>query len=227
MVPGLMGGKMSSSDPDSKIDFLDSPEVIKRKIKKAFCEEGNVTDNGLLAFLNAVLIPISQLRLQRLRSQTRESTEEGSEATGSQKPFVSNDAPEGTVFTITREKGEGSSHYRTYQELEDDFAAKKIHPGDLKASVREAITNLLEPIRAAFLASEEWKKIEQLAYPDPNAKPEPKKKKKVCRILVDMIQMMLKLVSSRKRSTILPHPARERMPDRQYQTETCHYLPQK
>ncbi|THH14200.1 hypothetical protein EW146_g6115, partial [Bondarzewia mesenterica] len=40
MVPGLAGGKMSSSDPDSKIDFLDPPEVVRRKIKKAFCEEG-------------------------------------------------------------------------------------------------------------------------------------------------------------------------------------------
>jgi len=181
MVPGLMGGKMSSSDPDSKIDFLDPPEVVKRKIKKAFCEEGNVAENGLLAFLNAVLIPISQLRLQRLRGETGESIEGGNEAAGSQRPFTADDAPEGTVFTITREKGGGPSHYKTYQELEDDFAAKKIHPGDLKASIRDAINNLLEPIRAAFLANEEWQKIEQLAYPDPNAKPEPKKKKKVCR----------------------------------------------
>lgn len=181
MIPGLMGGKMSSSDPDSKIDFLDPPEVVKRKIKKAFCEEGNVTENGLLAFLNAVLIPISQLRLQRLHGETGESIEGGNEAAGSQKPFTADDAPEGTVFTITREKGGGPSHYKTYQELEDDFAAKKIHPGDLKASVRDAITSLLEPIRAAFLANEEWQKIEQLAYPDPNAKPESKKKKKVCR----------------------------------------------
>ncbi|KAL4072042.1 tyrosyl-tRNA synthetase [Scleroderma citrinum] len=179
MMPGLMGGKMSSSDPDSKIDFLDPPEVVKRKIKKAFCEEGNVTDNGLLAFLNAVLIPISELRLQRLHSATNEvSGEESKEAVVPQKPFVADDAPEGTVFTITREKGGGPSHYKTYQELEDDFAAKKIHPGDLKASVRDAITSLLEPIRAAFLADEEWQKIEQLAYPDPNAKSEPKKKKK-------------------------------------------------
>ncbi|KAF8130777.1 hypothetical protein EV363DRAFT_1450520 [Boletus edulis] len=78
-----------------------------------------------------------------------------------QKPFVTDDAPEGT-----------------YQELEDDFAAKEIHLGDLKAIIREAIISLLEPIRAAFLANEdsEWQHVEQLAYPDPNAK---KKKEKV------------------------------------------------
>lgn len=168
---------MSSSDPDSKIDFLDTPEAVKRKIKKAFCEEGNVTENGLLAFIKAVLIPISELRSERLRGETGEDKEEGKESAGSQKPFAADDAPEGTVFTITREKGGGPSHYKTYQELEDDFAAKHIHPGDLKANVRDAIISLLEPIRAAFLANEEWQQIEQLAYPDPNAKKEPKKKK--------------------------------------------------
>ncbi|KAF8430786.1 tRNA synthetases class I-domain-containing protein [Boletus edulis BED1] len=78
---------------------------------------------------------------------------------------------------ITREKGGGPSHYRTYQELEDDFAAKKIHPGDLKVNIRDAVI-LLEPIRAAFLANEEWQQAEQLAYPDPNARKKVKKKKK-------------------------------------------------
>jgi tyrosyl-tRNA synthetase len=179
MVPGLMGGKMSSSDPDSKIDFLDTPEAVKRKIKKAFCEEGNVTENGLLAFAKAVLIPISELRLERLHGDTGEDSEEGKESTTPQNPFIANDAPEGTVFTITREKGGGPSHYKTYQELEDDFAAKNVHPADLKAAVRDGISSLLEPIRAAFLANEEWQKIEQLAYPDPNVKETKKKKEKV------------------------------------------------
>ncbi|KAG6375026.1 tyrosyl-tRNA synthetase [Boletus reticuloceps] len=32
MVPGLMGGKMSSSDPDSKIDFLDPPEKDQESV---------------------------------------------------------------------------------------------------------------------------------------------------------------------------------------------------
>ena len=58
MVPGLTGDKMSSSELDSKIDLLDSPKDIKRKINKAFCEEGNVEQNGLLSFCDAVLFPI-------------------------------------------------------------------------------------------------------------------------------------------------------------------------
>lgn len=58
MVPGLAGGKMSSSEEDSKIDLLDTPANVKKKIKRAFCEPGNVTDNGLLSFAKCVLFSI-------------------------------------------------------------------------------------------------------------------------------------------------------------------------
>lgn len=58
MVPGLAGGKMSSSEEDSKIDLLDSPANVKKKIKRAFCEPGNIQDNGLLAFVKNVLFSI-------------------------------------------------------------------------------------------------------------------------------------------------------------------------
>ncbi|CAG0896174.1 unnamed protein product [Cyprideis torosa] len=54
MVPGLTGGKMSSSEEDSKIDLLDSAASVKKKLKKAFCEEGNIKDNGLLSFMKHV-----------------------------------------------------------------------------------------------------------------------------------------------------------------------------
>ncbi|XP_055946380.1 tyrosine--tRNA ligase, cytoplasmic-like [Argiope bruennichi] len=58
MVPGLTGGKMSSSQEDSKIDLLDSPATVKKKLKKAFCEPGNLEDNGVLAFVKHVLLPL-------------------------------------------------------------------------------------------------------------------------------------------------------------------------
>ncbi|KAG2155335.1 tyrosine tRNA ligase [Suillus bovinus] len=165
MVPGLMGGKMSSSDPDSKIDFLDPPEAVKRKIKKAFCEEGNITENGLLAFIKNVLIPISQLRIERQKGETGVDSEEGQGAIGNQNPFIDDDAPDGAVFTIKREGKFGGP------------PTKKVHPGDLKAAVNKAIDSLLAPIRKAFSESPEWQQIEKLAYPDPNAKTELKKKK--------------------------------------------------
>jgi tyrosyl-tRNA synthetase len=58
LVPGLAGGKMSSSEEDSKIDLLDTPTAVKKKLKKAFCEPGNVTDNGILAFVKHVLFSL-------------------------------------------------------------------------------------------------------------------------------------------------------------------------
>jgi tyrosyl-tRNA synthetase len=62
MVPGLQGGKMSASDPDSKIDVLDSEEVVKRKLKKAHAAPKIVEDNGILSFVEYVLLPASYLR---------------------------------------------------------------------------------------------------------------------------------------------------------------------
>lgn len=55
MIPGLTGAKMSSSEVDSKIDLLDSPAAVKKKMKKAFCEPGKVEGNGVLAFVKNVL----------------------------------------------------------------------------------------------------------------------------------------------------------------------------
>ena len=49
---------MSSSVDVSKIDLLDSPAVVKSKLKKAFCEPGNVTDNGVLAFAKHVVFSL-------------------------------------------------------------------------------------------------------------------------------------------------------------------------
>merc|ERR1711868_160780 len=59
MVPGLTGAKMSSSEADSKIDLLDSPGDIKKKLKKAFCEPGNIADNGVLSFCKFVIFPVA------------------------------------------------------------------------------------------------------------------------------------------------------------------------
>ena len=62
MVPGLAGGKMSASDPDSKIDLLDTPEVVKKKLKKAYAVPKEVEGNGIISFIEYVLLPISSLK---------------------------------------------------------------------------------------------------------------------------------------------------------------------
>lgn len=62
MVPGLAGGKMSSSDPDSKIDILDTADSVKKKIKKAYAVTKVVEGNGLISFVEYVLLPVSLLQ---------------------------------------------------------------------------------------------------------------------------------------------------------------------
>uniref|UniRef100_A0AAQ4R9S4 Tyrosine--tRNA ligase n=1 Tax=Gasterosteus aculeatus aculeatus TaxID=481459 RepID=A0AAQ4R9S4_GASAC len=58
MVPGLTGSKMSSSEEESKIDLLDSAGDVKKKLKKAFCEPGNIDNNGVLSFVKHVVFPL-------------------------------------------------------------------------------------------------------------------------------------------------------------------------
>jgi len=56
LIPGLTEtGKMSSSEPNSKIDFFDSDKQIRKKINKAFCIDGKVEGNGLLSILKYLL----------------------------------------------------------------------------------------------------------------------------------------------------------------------------
>jgi len=144
-VPGL-------TDANSKIDLLDGAPAIKKKIRTAFCEEGNTVNNPILAFTKVVLFPVSAARI-RLRDEKY-------------KPWVEDGAPEGTGFSVPRRNLE-TRHYRTFGDMQADFANKEIHPGDLKDVVTAAITGLLAPILETYQASEDWKDVESKAYPVP------------------------------------------------------------
>lgn len=50
---------------ESKIDLLDSREDVKKKLKKAFCEPGNIQNNGVLSFVKYVLFPLHGGAAQR------------------------------------------------------------------------------------------------------------------------------------------------------------------
>ncbi|RKO83405.1 tRNA synthetases class I-domain-containing protein [Blyttiomyces helicus] len=135
MVGGLSGSKMSSSDPDSKVDLLDDAKSVQNKIKKAFCEEGNVDDNPILQFLKVVIFPANQLTQPEYK------------------------------FTIRRsEKYGGDVHFADYETLHKAFAARELHPGDLKAGAADALNALLEPIRKTFAADPELIKLTEAAY---------------------------------------------------------------
>ncbi len=58
LIPGLgQSGKMSSSEPNSKVDFDDDDDTIKRKLKKAHSVDGEVEGNGVLAILKFIIYP--------------------------------------------------------------------------------------------------------------------------------------------------------------------------
>lgn len=112
MIPGLVGKKMSSSDERSKIDLMDNPDTVKRKIKNAEMVSGD-TDNGVMAFLKYVIMVMKK---------------------DSKKTFV-----------VKRDKKFGGNMaYKTYEEIEKDFKAKKLHPLDLKNAVADEINDLLK-----------------------------------------------------------------------------------
>jgi tyrosyl-tRNA synthetase len=112
LIPGLIGKKMSASDPKSKIDLLDDEKIVNAKLNKAHCEPGVVEENGVLAFLKNVIMVLKEDR--------------------------------GEKFIVERpEKFGGNMEYSSYEEVEKDYRAKKLHPLDLKNGVAKEINSLL------------------------------------------------------------------------------------
>lgn len=66
----------------------------------------------------------------------------------------------GNEFVIKRpEKWGGNLLFKTYEELEDSFVKKELHPMDLKTATADYIDQLLEPIRKHFDKNETAKKL--------------------------------------------------------------------
>jgi tyrosyl-tRNA synthetase len=146
MVPGLTGGKMSASDPESKIDILDTADAVKKKLRKAYAAPAEVEGNGIISFVEYVLLPISVLKSQDGKGN----------------------------FTVERTEG-GPLVYHDIESLKSDYMAEKLTPQLLKAGATAALVDLLAPIQAEFQASQEWQELEKKAYPD-SVKGEKKKK---------------------------------------------------
>jgi tyrosyl-tRNA synthetase len=67
LIPALSkSGKMSASDKASKIDLIDPADDVSNKMNSAFCPEGEVENNGVLAFCRYVLMTIKQDRGEEL-----------------------------------------------------------------------------------------------------------------------------------------------------------------
>ncbi|KAK8086822.1 tyrosyl-tRNA synthetase- class Ib [Apiospora phragmitis] len=139
MVPGLQGGKMSSSDENSKIDLLDSPELVTKKIRKAEAVPKEPEGNGILAFAEFVLLPVAALKGKREFVVSRER--DGLE------PLV----------------------YSDVKQMHEDYKQDILTPQLLKAATTKALTELLAPIQKAYQESTEWQEITLKAYPPPPA----------------------------------------------------------
>ncbi|KAH0538093.1 hypothetical protein FGG08_005305 [Glutinoglossum americanum] len=166
MLPNCLGEKMSSSSPpNTKIMILDSPDAVTKKISEADDRGNNVAENGVLASLRDILIPISELRLERLQGR------DPAEALPDQQPFCSRDAPEGTVFTVETGggNGRGYKHYKSYKEIEQDLAENELSHFALNMAIADAFNQLLDPIHKAYGESKEWQEVDMLGYPDISA----------------------------------------------------------
>ena len=66
LLPGLTGSKMSASDEKSKIDLLDSKKDVEKKVNSAYCKEGELKDNGVIAFVEHFIFPSKgSLKIER------------------------------------------------------------------------------------------------------------------------------------------------------------------
>jgi tyrosyl-tRNA synthetase len=52
--------------------------------------------------------------------------------------------------------------YTENERLEEDYRSGKVHPGDLKAAVTEAINRILEPVRQHFAQREPKALLEKI-----------------------------------------------------------------
>jgi tyrosyl-tRNA synthetase len=151
LIPGLQeGGKMSSSDPDSKIDLIDPPEVVRKKFKKAFCRPQELEGNGVMSFVEYVLLPASALR----------------------------DPAAGPRFVVPRKDAEPLV-YTNIEDMKRDYLADVLGPQSLKPAATDALLEILAPIQKFFTESAEWKEVEAKAYPPPEVVGKKKKEKKI------------------------------------------------
>ncbi|QIW99778.1 hypothetical protein AMS68_005296 [Peltaster fructicola] len=148
LIPGLQeGGKMSSSDPDSKIDLVDTTDVVKKKLKKAFCPPKVVEGNGVISFTEYVLLPASALKNK------------------------------GTPNFVVPRRDAEPLVYTNIEQLKKDYLEDILQPQTLKPAVTDALLEILGPIRAAFESDQEWQAVEKKGYPPPVVQTKVKKVK--------------------------------------------------
>ncbi len=121
--------KMSKSKPDSAIFMTDNKEEVERKIMKAYCPEGVIDFNPILEYYRYLVFNA----LDRLGIKE--------------------------VVIERPEKYGGNVVLNSYQDLEQKFTNKEIHPMDLKMTLAKLINQLLDPVRRHFQENQEAKAL--------------------------------------------------------------------
>ena len=120
--------KMSKSKPETAVFMTDTREAIESKIQKAYCPEGVVENNPILAYCKQIIFESHYLK----RSS----------------PLL-----EDGLFVIKRaDKFGGDLKFETYKELESEYikGGDFVHPADLKGAVVDYLDKLIEPVRDHF-----------------------------------------------------------------------------
>ncbi len=124
LLPGLTGGKMSSSIPKSHVAVHDPPEVIREKVMNAYCppgiedqydEEGKLK-NPVLAIAKYFMLP----------------------ETGR------------IVLRRSRAFGGGEVEVTSYEQLEEMYRRGEVHPMDLKTAVADYLIEEFSKVREVF-----------------------------------------------------------------------------
>lgn len=131
MVPSLSGkGKMSKSDPNSSIFMTDTPEEVEKKIKKAFCEEGNIDNNPILEYFKHILYPFLE------QVQKRDHLKKMYDYPSLESLYISI-GKNVRIYPI-------NSDYIDI--LYDKFSQSILTPQDLKTSASHIISTILSPL---------------------------------------------------------------------------------
>lgn len=127
LLTGLQGGKMSSSDVESKIGLADDREAVEEKMQKAWCPEEQVENNGVIEYTKHLVFPV-------LEKWGEDFTVERPDEYGGDTSYQSFD--------------ELRRHYLGEEDfLEERGYDSPLHPEDLKTATGNYIARLTEKAR--------------------------------------------------------------------------------
>lgn len=134
LVPGLTeSGKMSSSEPNSKIDFSDSCKVIRKKIKSAFSIDGQAQDNCLLAISRHIIFKFLELNANKNNKNDKDDK--------------NNETKSRFIIKQPEKFGGNIYEFLNANELEQAFQGNEICSADLKTTVAEYIIQFIKPLQ--------------------------------------------------------------------------------